>query len=118
MSRRRKHKIEEYIRKIPVRYFLFDLLYLDGKNYLKQPLKERREILDRSFKKIKPIDFGKYTITDNLSEIESYFSNSIKAGNEGVMIKDYSGIYQAGSRGWLWIKFKKNIKKNWRIILI
>ncbi|MEK7114662.1 MAG: ATP-dependent DNA ligase, partial [Patescibacteria group bacterium] len=115
MSRRRKHKIEEYIRKIPVRYFLFDLLYLDGKNYLKQPLKERREVLDRSFSakggKTGVIDFGKYTITDNLSEIESYFSNSIKAGNEGIMIKDYSGIYQAGSRGWLWIKFKKEYQK-------
>jgi len=111
MSRRRKHGIEEYIKKIPVRYFLFDLLYLDGKNYLRQPLKKRRLILERFFKKTGPIDFGKYTITDELSEIEAYFSDSIKRGNEGVMIKDYSGIYQAGTRGWLWIKFKKEYKK-------
>lgn len=32
MSRRRKHNIEEYAKKIPIRYFLFDLLYLNGKN--------------------------------------------------------------------------------------
>ena len=111
MSRRRKHNIEEYIKKIPVHYFLFDLLYLDGKNYLNQSLKDRRAVLERFFRKIKPIDFGKYAITDDLSEIESYFADSIKRGAEGVMIKDYSGIYQAGSRGWLWIKFKKEYKK-------
>ncbi|MDP3014940.1 MAG: ATP-dependent DNA ligase [bacterium] len=116
MSRRRKHNIEEYVKKIPVRYFLFDLLYLDGKNYLKQPLKERRAVLERSFsdkggKKINPINFGRYAITDDLSEIKSYFNDSIKRGAEGVMIKDYSGIYQAGSRGWLWIKFKKEYQK-------
>ena len=111
MSRRRKHGIEEYLKKIPVRYFLFDLLYLDGKNYLRQPLEKRRLALERFFKKTGPIDFGKYTITDDLSEIEAYFSDSIKRGNEGVMIKDYSGIYQAGTRGWLWIKFKKEYKK-------
>ncbi len=111
MSRRRKHNIEEYVKKIPIRYFLFDLLYLDGKNYLNQPLKERRAALERSFKKNNPIGFGKYAITDDLSEIKSYFNDSIRIGNEGVMIKDYSGIYQAGSRGWLWIKFKKEYKE-------
>lgn len=111
MSRRRKHKIEEYAKKIPVRYFLFDLLYLNGKNFLRKSLKERKEALEHSFRQIKPINFGRYSVTDDLSEIESYFADSIKRGTEGVMIKDYSGIYQAGTRGWLWIKFKKEYKE-------
>lgn len=116
MSRRRKHNIEEYVKKIPVRYFLFDLLYLNGENYLKKPLKERRLALERFFivkgdGKINPIDFGRYALTDDLSEIESYFGESIKRGSEGIMIKDWSGIYQAGSRGWLWIKFKKDYRE-------
>jgi len=111
MSRRRKHKIEEYIKKIPVRYFLFDLLYLDGKNFLKKSLKERKVALEHSFRRVKPISFAKYIVTEDLSEAEAYFADSIKRGNEGVMIKDYSGIYQAGARGWLWIKFKKEYKE-------
>jgi len=111
MSRRRKHLVEEYVKKIPVRYFLFDLLYLDGENFLKKSLKERRTALEKIFRKIKPIDFGRYIVTDDLSEIESYFSESLKRGTEGVMLKDYSGIYQAGSRGWLWIKFKKEYRQ-------
>jgi DNA ligase-1 len=111
MSRRRKHGVEEYVKKIPVRYFLFDLLYLDGKNFLRKSLKERKAALEKVFRRVKPIEFGRYAITDDLSEIESYFSDSLKRGAEGVMIKDYSGIYQAGARGWLWIKFKKEYKK-------
>ncbi|PIP92272.1 ATP-dependent DNA ligase, partial [Candidatus Wolfebacteria bacterium CG18_big_fil_WC_8_21_14_2_50_39_7] len=107
MSRRRKHAIEEYVRKIPVRYFLFDLLYLDGKNFLKKPLKERRTALERFFKEIAPVNFGRYIVTNNPIKIQSYFTDSIKRGAEGVMIKDASGTYRAGTRGWLWIKFKK-----------
>ncbi len=111
MSRRRKHNIEEYAKKIPVSYFLFDLLYLDTKNFLKKPLEERKIALKRYFNKTKSIDFAEYVITDDLSVIKERFSDSIKRGNEGIMIKDYSGIYQAGTRGWLWIKFKKEYKE-------
>ena len=111
MSRRRKHLVEEYVKKIPVRYFMFDLLYLDGENFLKKPLKERRAVLENCFKENETINFGEHIITDDLSEIESYFIEAIKKGNEGVMIKDYNGIYQTGTRGWLWIKFKKEYKK-------
>ncbi len=111
MSRRRKHNIEEYVKKIPVRYFLFDLLYLNGENYLKKPLKERRTALERFFRKTESVDFGGHAVTDDLSEIESYFINSIKRGSEGIMIKDWSGVYQAGSRGWFWIKFKKDYRE-------
>ena len=111
MSRRRKHLVEEYVKKIPVRYFLFDLLYLDGKNFLKKSLKERKAALEKFFRQTGIINFGKYIVTGDISEIESYFSESLKRGTEGVMIKDAFGIYQAGSRGWLWIKFKKEYRQ-------
>ncbi len=111
MSRRRKHGIEEYVKKIPVKYFLFDLLYLDGKNFLGKSLEQRKTALKNSFTKSKIIEFAEGAITEDLSEIKKCFEDSIKKGNEGIMMKDYSGIYQAGSRGWLWIKFKKDYQK-------
>ncbi|MFA5098759.1 MAG: ATP-dependent DNA ligase [Candidatus Paceibacterota bacterium] len=111
MSRRRKHEIEEYVKKIPVKYFLFDLLYLDGHNFLGKSLKDRKMALKNSFAKSKMIEFAEGAITDDLAEIKKRFEDAIKKGNEGIMIKDYSGIYQAGSRGWLWIKFKKDYQK-------
>lgn len=111
MSRRRKHDIEEYVKKIPVKYFLFDLLYLDGCNFLGKSLAQRKSALKNSFVKSKIIEFAEGVITEDLSEIKKRFKDSIKRGSEGIMIKDYSGIYQAGSRGWLWIKFKKDYQK-------
>lgn len=111
MSRRRKHKIEEYAEKIPARFFLFDLLYLDGKNFLPKIFKERREAIERMFREIGPIRFGRSAVVEELEGIEAYFADAVQRGNEGVMIKDWGGIYQAGSRGWLWIKFKKDYQK-------
>jgi DNA ligase-1 len=111
MSRRRKHNVLEYVEKIPVRYFLFDLLYLDGRSFLKKSLKERKLALKGSFSKTKAIDFADYVITNDLALVKKCFNESMKRGNEGVMIKDYSGIYQAGTRGWLWIKFKKEYEE-------
>lgn len=111
MSRRRKHGIKEYAGKIPVRYFMFDLLYLDGKNFLGKSLEQRKTALKNSFVKSKIIEFAEAEITDNLAKIKKRFEEALKSGNEGIMIKDWSGIYQAGSRGWLWIKFKKDYQK-------
>ncbi|MFH1346893.1 MAG: ATP-dependent DNA ligase [Spirochaetota bacterium] len=111
MSRRRKYNIEEYVKKIPVKYFLFDLLYLDGHNFLGKSLEQRKLALKNSFAKSKIIEFAEGAITEDLTEIKKRFEDSMKRGNEGIMIKDYSGIYQAGSRGWLWIKFKKDYQK-------
>lgn len=111
MSRRRKHKIEEYAEKIPIRFFLFDLLYLDGKNFLPKTLKERRKAIEAAFREVGPIRFSRCAVVKDLKDIERHFTESVKRGNEGVMIKDWSGVYRAGSRGWLWIKFKKDYQK-------
>ena len=111
MSRRRKHDIEEYAKKIPVKYFLFDLLYLDGHSFLGKSLEQRKIALKNSLAKSKIIEFAEGVIAEDLPEIKKRFEDSIKRGNEGIMIKDYSGIYRAGSRGWLWVKFKKDYQK-------
>ncbi len=111
MSRKRKHGIEEYSKKVPVHCFLFDTLYLNGKNYLEDSLKLRKEALEKSFINVGNINTAPYVITEDLSEMENCFSEAVKKETEGVMIKDYSGPYQAGARGWLWIKLKKDYIK-------
>ena len=47
-------------------------------------------------------------ITDNVKEVERFFNEAIEAGCEGLILKSLDGIYQAGARGWLWIKLKKS----------
>ena len=43
--------------------------------------------------------------------VERYFREALAYGAEGVVIKAADGPYQAGKRGWLWIKFKREYRK-------
>ena len=47
-------------------------------------------------------------ITDKPQEIEEIFKEKTKQGLEGIMAKRLDGEYQAGARGWNWIKYKKS----------
>jgi len=60
MQRRRKYKIEEYVKKVPVTFFLFELLYLNGKSYLNEVYPARRKTLERIVKKGKHITLINY----------------------------------------------------------
>ncbi|MGB2842243.1 MAG: hypothetical protein WBC40_07190 [Halobacteriota archaeon] len=46
---RRKHRVEGFVEKIPVKLYVFDLLYLDSKSLIDTPLIERREFLSALF---------------------------------------------------------------------
>lgn len=47
-------------------------------------------------------------IAKNPKEIEEYFKEQARKGLEGIMAKKLDGTYQAGARGWNWIKLKKS----------
>lgn len=47
-------------------------------------------------------------IAENASEIKEYFEKQVEKGLEGIMAKRLDGVYQAGARGWNWIKLKKS----------
>ena len=44
--------------------------------------------------------------------VEDFFQEMLQRGYEGVMIKSQAGEYQAGTRGWNWIKWKKEYVKD------
>jgi DNA ligase-1 len=51
-------------------------------------------------------------ITDSSEELEKFFEKAVENGCEGVVCKSLSkdSVYQAGARGWLWIKYKRDYK--------
>jgi DNA ligase I, ATP-dependent (dnl1) len=125
MQRRRKHDVESYITKVPVTLFLFDALYLNGKSLVKSGLPERRNTLEKIIRKRTtiPKKSGKQTIklarrvvTDDIDAVEEFFNDSLGRGCEGIIAKNYSkeSTYQAGTRGWLWIKWKPEYSKTLR----
>ena len=112
MQRRRKYDVDQYVEKIPVKYFLFDILEKDEESLINFSLKKRREILERSIlKNNEEISLAKYIITQEIGDLEDFFFEAVKDGAEGVVIKNAQSIYQAGTRGWNWIKYKKDYKK-------
>jgi DNA ligase-1 len=111
MQRRRKHEIHAYIKKVPIAFFVFDLLLLKNRNLLGEPLSVRRRLVEKYVKPSRLICLSKYTLSTSVAGIERYFRQALACGAEGVVIKAASGPYQAGKRGWLWIKFKREYQK-------
>ena len=49
-------------------------------------------------------------IVTSVPELEDYFTLAISAGTEGLVCKSLAptSVYQAGARGWSWIKLKRD----------
>lgn len=110
MHRKRKSDIHEAIKEYPVNVFLFDLMYYDNTDYTVKPLEIRRKVLESIVKPNDKIKIAHHIITDNVDTLMTFFYQAISEGAEGVMVKSINkdSIYQAGARGWLWIKFKRD----------
>jgi DNA ligase-1 len=82
--------------------FLFDLLHLDGEDLLDAPLHERAARLSAIAPELKIPG----VITSDPSEGERVLEESLRAGHEGVVVKDAVSAYAAGRRGQAWRKVK------------
>ena len=110
--RRRKHGMDAALEKYPVRIFMFDMLYLDGRDMTVEGYVERRNILEKSFAMTDVIQMANMRIVDTSEGAEAFFDEALEDGCEGIMAKSLSSesIYRAGSRGFLWIKYKKDYR--------
>jgi len=114
MQRKRKYDIEKFRKEIPLKYYVFDILYYNGKELLDKTLKERREILESILKPDGLILTDEYLETSDSEELNDYFEAAKKKGLEGIVVKKPSSLYQAGARSFSWVKFKqsKSLKLN------
>lgn len=107
IQRKRKHGVAELAETVPLRFFVFDILYKDGKSLLQTPLHERKKILEQTIKEDKVFAISPYIVTQDPGELRSYHIEQLGHGLEGVVIKQYASVYQPGRRGWSWVKFKE-----------
>ncbi|MEM1990159.1 MAG: ATP-dependent DNA ligase [Candidatus Bathyarchaeia archaeon] len=112
MHRRRKYDIEKAAKEYPVSLFAFDVLYVDGKDLTLEPYPVRHKVLEEIIEQSDRFQIAKYIIVDNVDDLERFFEEAVEAGCEGLVCKSLSSdaIYQAGARGWLWIKYKRDYK--------
>jgi DNA ligase-1 len=112
MHRRRKYEIQKAIEEYPVTLFMFEALYIDGKDLTLEPYPTRRKMLEERITESDRVKIANQTITNNEVELENFFLEAIENGCEGLVCKSIApdSVYQAGARGWLWIKYKRDYK--------
>ncbi|MAG08253.1 DNA ligase [Candidatus Woesearchaeota archaeon] len=104
---RRKFQIERMVKEFPVEVNVFDVMSYNGKSLLKEPLKERRKLLEKVVREQKrKIVLAKKIVTSDPKEAEKFFQESLKEGNEGIIMKKLDSVYKPGARAGNWIKYK------------
>ena len=105
---RRKHNVEEAMENVPLKVYLFDVMYY-REPLIDEPLRNRRNVLE-SIVDISVDEMNlstlKYANPDNIAEIQELFEWSINEGHEGIMIKDCDAPYMPGLRGKKMLKYK------------
>ncbi|MCS4540935.1 MAG: ATP-dependent DNA ligase [Euryarchaeota archaeon] len=103
---RRKYSVSELEKIIPVKLYLFDLLYLNRNSFLNKPFTERRNTLEKIIVQNPKIELTKLVITNEISVAQTMFNEAIEIGHEGLMIKDPNASYIPGIRGKKMLKVK------------
>lgn len=100
-----KEKIKYQITQNPLKYIVFDILYLNGQDLRGYKYEERREILihaiDKSFN---------ITITDDFKDGKLLYKMMEKQNLEGIVSKKINSIYKDGKSHEDWFKVKLNKK--------
>lgn len=107
ITRKRKHGIGEASDSVPLRFFVFDIMYRDGKSLIHLPLAKRREILDKTVKGAEVLVVDKYIETDDPDVLRAYHKQQLAEGLEGALVKQVEGQYMPGRTGFNWVKFKE-----------
>lgn len=109
IKRKRKHGIEEMRQEIPLRFFVFDVLFVNGESFLHSPLQARREKLEELWQNIEEPDL---TLAPTLRTadpeiIEQKHREFLNLGLEGIVVKKVDGKYQSGRKAFNWVKLKE-----------
>lgn len=107
-KRRRKHNITEIAKTLPLKAFVFDILYLNGKSLIEVPHFKRMEAL-------KKVIAGEETLIPATGEmitkpeaLQILLDDSISKGLEGIVVKRPDSFYVAGGRNFNWVKLKRH----------
>jgi DNA ligase 1 len=82
--------------------FLFDVLHVDGDDLLDTPLEQRSARLDAIAPQLRIPGL----VTSDPEAAQRVLDESLRAGHEGVVVKDAASLYAAGRRGKAWRKVK------------
>jgi DNA ligase-1 len=102
----RKKVDAELRREVPVVLVVFDLLWLDGRTLLDEPLSTRRTLLE-GLRLAHPFLLARLEEATGPDHLDRIFAETRERGNEGLMVKDPLSPYTPGRRGLAWLKLKR-----------
>jgi len=112
VQRKRKHGVADMASKIPLSIFLFDVLMVEKQNVMAEGNEDRYLRLKELVRTGNTVKLIERRVVESAQEIEEFFKQAIEDGTEGIVAKKLSGWYQAGSRDFNWIKYKKSYDKS------
>jgi DNA ligase-1 len=102
-------------RPLNLRYVVFDLIYLDGRDLTDRPLTERRQMLEALMRPLAswplplPVSLSEGQMAAARADVNRLFQFFRKQGYEGAVAKDPSSPYHLGRRERAWMKMKPEL---------
>ncbi|MGH7245532.1 MAG: ATP-dependent DNA ligase [Candidatus Levyibacteriota bacterium] len=107
-KRRRKHNIAETALKLPLKAFVFDILYKNGESLIDKPLTTRLKILKETILDDDILIPTKNQVVKDAKTLTFLLEDAITKGLEGVVVKKLASTYEAGGRNFNWVKLKRH----------
>ncbi len=107
-TRRRKEGVAEVALSMPLRAFMFDVMYRDGEDLTPLTYEERYSTLAALLGRSETLVAAQLTRTDSVEVLTQELLDFISRGLEGVVVKRLDSPYQAGARNFNWVKLKRN----------
>jgi bifunctional non-homologous end joining protein LigD len=89
-------------------YYVFDLLYFEGRDLTSLPLVRRRELLKRILPSASNIKFSDHVWKQGVL----FFKVAKKKGLEGIVAKHSQSAYRMGTRSRQWLKVKTRLTQD------
>lgn len=108
VTRKRIHGVGQKAEEVPIKVFVYDILFLNGKMVMGKTFRERRKLLEKVMSGVKDgLELAEQEIVSDAKRLRELMTKYLKIGLEGVMCKKLTTAYQAGARNFNWVKLKK-----------
>ena len=88
-------------------YAVFDILHLDGRSLLDEPLETRKRILRSVLREVGPVQYAGHVVGDGVE----FYAAVAARGLEGMMAKLRTSRYEPGRRSASWLKIKRRLEQ-------
>jgi len=107
-KRRRKHGIEDAAKTLPLKAFVFDIMYINGKSLVDTPLSERLQIMAKAIDGDEVLIEQPGVFMNDAAKMDAMLQDALTKGLEGLIVKRPDSLYEAGARNFNWIKLKRH----------